>query len=52
LSGDPTVYGLTQFKMPERGKNSYILGYEIVRQNILNENNHGYGDSSGNASFK
>jgi len=31
--------------MPERG-------YEIVRENIMNENNHGYGPSNGIPAFR
>jgi hypothetical protein len=30
LSGDPTVYGLHDFRMPKQGLFVYILGYEIL----------------------
>lgn len=40
LSGDPTAYGNGSFKMPQQG-------YDIVRQVIANEGNHGYTLSTG-----
>ena len=30
LSGDPTVYGLHDFRMPKQGSLVNILGYEIL----------------------
>ena len=45
LNGDPTIYGMNSFRMPERG-------YEIVRENIMNENNHGYSASIGTPAFR
>lgn len=40
LSGDPTAYGNHNFKMPQQG-------YDIIRNIIANEANHGYTLSTG-----
>ena len=45
MSGDPTIYGQKQFQMPERG-------YEIVKESIKQEGNHGYIGSTGVPSFR
>lgn len=40
MSGDPTVYGNSELKMPQ-------IGYDIVKKCILNPKNHSYTPSNG-----